>query len=234
MAPIRTMVLTGWVFIILTATASAADLTLTVINLTNGTYFTPLLVTAHDASADLFEAGTTASDELATMAEGGEIDGLLSLVGGVDADTIANPAGGLLAPGDTVSFTMTTTPERPLLSMVAMLLPTNDGFVGLDSLTLPTDPGTYTFNLLAYDAGSEANDELITGGGALGVAGIPVDPGDNGGTNGTGVTTEENNPTVHIHRGVLGDGQAVGGISDLDRTVHRWLNPVARLRIEIP
>jgi hypothetical protein len=65
------------------------------------------------------------------------------------------------------------------------------------------------------------------------VAGIPADPGGNGGTNGTGVTAEEPNPTVHVHRGVLGDGQTDGGISDLDRTLHRWLNPVARLIIDV-
>ena len=168
------------------------------------------------------------------VAEGGDISGFLSLLGGEDDDTVANPAGGLLAPGDATTWTMTTVPERPRLSLVAMLLPTNDGFVGLDSLEIPTAPGSYVFDLLAYDAGSEANDERITGGGAPGVSGIPADPGENGGVSGTGVTTEESNPTVHIHRGVLGDGQAVGGISDLDHTVHRWLNPVARLTIDVP
>ncbi len=234
MIPLRVLALSLWVLMTSVSGAIAADLMLTLTNLTNGTYFTPLLVTAHDDSADLFEPGTTASDELAAMAEGGNIDGLLGLVGGIDADTIGNPAGGLLAPGDTISFTMTTSPDRPLLSVVAMLLPTNDGFVGLDSFELPTAAGTYQVDLLAYDAGSEANDERITGGGAPGVAGIPADPGENGGVSGTGVTTEESNPTVHIHRGVLGDGQAVGGISDLDRTVHRWLNPVARLTIDVP
>jgi hypothetical protein len=36
-----------------------------------------------------------------------------------------------------------------------MLLPTNDGFVGLDSLTLPTNPGTYLYTLNGYDAGTK-------------------------------------------------------------------------------
>jgi hypothetical protein len=234
MTPLRLVLISIWLILTAAAGAAAADLTLTLTNLTNGTYFTPLLVTAHDEAVDLFEAGTTASDELVAVAEGGNIDGFTTLLGGVDGDTVANPAGGLLAPGDTVSFTLATVAERPLLSLVAMLLPTNDGFVGLDSLELPTAAGSYVFDLLAYDAGSEVNDELITGGGAPGAAGIPADPGGSSGTGGSGVTTTESNPTVHIHRGIVGDGESGGGISDLDRTVHRWLNPVARLIIDVP
>ena len=119
------------------------------------------------------------------------------------------------------------------LSLVAMLLPTNDGFVGLDSLKLPTAAGTYSYYVNGYDAGTEANDELITGGGAPGVAGIPAAPGGDGGINGTGVTSTESNTVVHIHRGVLGDDEADGGDSDLDVTIHRWLNPLAKVIVEI-
>ena len=34
---------------------------------------------------------------------------------------------------------------------------------------------------------------------------------------------------VHIHPGNLGDDDLEAGMSDLDNTVHRWLNPVAML-----
>jgi hypothetical protein len=204
-------------------------------NLTHGTYFTPFLVTAHGADTYLFHAGEAASDELQAMAEGGDISGLSALVGGADADTVENPANGLLASGQTVDDIQLNTDQsgNAYLSLVAMLLPTNDGFVGLDSLHLPTTPGTYTYYLNGYDAGTEANDELITGGGAPGAAGIPAAPGGDGGINGTGVTSTESNSVVHIHRGVLGDGDANGGDSDLDVTIHRWLNPVAKLIVEI-
>ena len=122
-----------------------------------------------------------------------------------------------------------------MLSLVAMILPTNDGFVGLDSLVIPQTPGTYTYYLNAYDAGTEANDELVVGGagGAPGTPGIPADPGGHAGINGTGVTATEGNRMVHIHRGALGDTDGNGGISDLDSTVHRWLNPVAKLVIDV-
>jgi hypothetical protein len=108
-----------------------------------------------------------------------------------------------------------------------MLLPTNDGFVGLDSAAIPQQKGTYTYVLNGYDAGTEANDELITGGGAPGAPGIPGAPGMDGGTGGTGVAGPDANPNVHIHRGNIGDTDPLGGMSDVDSSIHRWLNPVA-------
>ena len=114
-----------------------------------------------------------------------------------------------------------------------MLLPTNDAFVGLNAVTIPTDPGVYIYNVPAYDAGTEANDELITGGGAPGAAGIPGDPGGLAGTGGSGAAAADNNPNVHIHRNTLGDTDATGGTSDLDSRVHRWLNPVARVIVTV-
>jgi len=53
--------------------AAAADFSLTIVNTTNGVYFTPLLITAHEENVHLFEAGQPASAELQAMAEGGDI-----------------------------------------------------------------------------------------------------------------------------------------------------------------
>ena len=98
---------------------------------------------------------------------------------------------------------------------------------------IPAEAGSYTMYLNAYDAGTEANDEIVNGGGAAGVAGIPAAPGGNAGTGGMGVTSEESNMTVHIHRGVIGDTDASGGNSDLDSRIHRWLNPVAKVTVTV-
>jgi len=87
--------------------------------------------------------------------------------------------------------------------------------------------------LNAYDAGSEVNDEIVNGGGPLGMPGIPANPGGNGGMNATGVASTEPNTNVHIHRGNLGDTDAAGGVSDLDSRIHRWLNPVAKIVITV-
>jgi len=147
----------------------------------------------------------------------------------VAANNIVNPYAGVLPPGISTSTDLTTDNANTQLSVVAMVLPSNDGFVGLDSITIPTTAGEYTYYLNAYDAGTEINDEIINGGGTLGVVGIPADPLSQGGTGATGVASSENNQTIHIHRGVVGDTDATGGASDLDSRIHRWLNPVAKL-----
>lgn len=216
------------------ANASAAEVDVKVTNLTQGIYFTPLLVTAHSSDASLFTVGQAASSELQTMAEGGDISGLAGLLGGADDDTITNPAEGLLAPATSTMTTLMTADGNTQLSVVAMMLPTNDGFIGLNSWTIPTEAGTYEVYVNAYDAGTEANNELVLeGSGAPNVLGIPAAPGGQAGTNGTGVTMEEANKTVHIHRGALGDDMTDGGASDLNNTVHRWLNPVAKVTVTV-
>lgn len=213
--------------------ALAQNLTVTITNLTHGSHFTPLLVAAHAAANHLFQSGMVASGNLQAMAEGGDTSGLITDLNAISADVSDNPAGGLMMPGQSVSFDLMTAMDNTNLSVVAMVLPTNDGFVGLDSMALPTSAGSYTYYLNAYDAGTEVNDEIINGGGAPGVAGIPADPLGKGGTGATGVTDSESNDKIHVHRGVVGDSDATGGISDLDSRVHRWLNPVARLVIEV-
>lgn len=222
-------------FALTSVQASATQFTVSVQNLTQGIYFTPLLVAAHDADTHLFKAGTEASANLQAMAEGGAIDGLVADVDAASGQSVANPAGGLLAPGATATTTTidTTGSGNQYLSVVGMMLPTNDGFIGLDSYAIPTTPGTYTININGYDAGTEANDEIVNGGGASGVAGIPAAPGGNAGTGATGAAGADTNTTVHIHRGILGDTDPSGGISDLDSRVHRWLNPVARVTITV-
>lgn len=220
--------------------AQAAELEVSVTNLTGGIHFTPLLVAAHPAATHLFHTGEAASAALRAMAEGGDISGLESAVVTAGGQAIGNPAGGLLAPAHSTSPTsITTVAGNTRLSLTAMLLPTNDGFVGLDGWEIPTAPGTYTVYLNAYDAGTEANTELMNpgAGGAPGVAGIPGDPSGKAGTGGTGVVPASPNDgepnVVHVHRGVLGDMDAAGGASDLDSRTHRWLNPVARVTVVV-
>lgn len=215
--------------------AQAAEFTVNVQNLTQGIYFTPLLVAAHDNDTHLFKAGMEASDSLQAMAEGGAIAGLQADLDAVGGQYSANPAEGLLAPGASVTTETieTHSTDNNYLSVVAMMLPTNDGFIGLDSYPIPSAPGTYTININGYDAGTEANDEIVNGGGASGVAGIPAAPGGDNGTGATGAASADTNSNVHIHRGVLGDTDATGGVSDLDSRIHRWLNPVARVTITV-
>ena len=223
----------GAAALLLAMQAHAVDFSVRVDNLTNGIYFTPLLVAAHADDARLFAAGEVASTNLQAMAEGGDIAGLASDLSAIDATVVENPAGGLLAPtGSATAALNTDGTDNTRLTVVAMMLPTNDGFIGLNSVEIPEEAGTYVYNVPAYDAGTEANDEVVNGGGAPGVAGIPAAPGGSG-TGASGAASADANNTVHVHRGALGDTDPAGGVSDLDVTVHRWLNPVARVTITV-
>ncbi len=221
---------------LLIATSSFAygqELEITVTNLTAGTYFTPLITAAHSSELAMFTLGEAASPELQMVAEGGDISGLSSILTNANADVNENPAAGLLAPATSTTYMMTNSDGNDYLSMTTMVLPTNDGFVGLNSWKIPDESGTYNVYLNAYDAGTEANNEIVNGGGAPGVLGIPAAPGGMAGTGGTGVTDTEENTSVHVHRGNLGDDDLAAGKSDINNTVHRWLNPVAKITITV-
>ena len=120
----------------------AQDLSITVTNLTQGLYFTPVITAAHTSENHIFMSGTSASDELQAMAEGGSISGLSSILTNADANINENPAAGLLAPAMSASFDLTNDSTNTHLSLAAMVLPSNDGFVGLDSWKIPEEAGT--------------------------------------------------------------------------------------------
>lgn len=178
-----------------TATASVAAQTIevSITNLTKAMHFTPRLVVAHDATVDTFEVGQEATTALAWMAEAGVIEddqnaassgqNFEAMLGPEDTDNGTNTwhrFGGLVEPSSTLSYPFDTM-DYEYLSVVTMLIPTNDAFAGLDSIRIPTEPGTYTYYLNAYDAGTELNDELNAtrtdivevGGGPLGAYGAP-------------------------------------------------------------
>jgi hypothetical protein len=254
--------------------AQTIDIQIT--NLTHAQHFTPRLVIAHDNSVDAFEPGVEATSALAWLAEAGVIDdaqnaasegqNFEALLGPTDTDNTTNTwhrFGGLVAPSTSLSYAFDTM-DKPYLSILSMLIPTNDAFVGLDSIKIPTTPGTYTYMLHAYDAGTELNDELNSmrtdiveqGGAALGGYGVPGVAGAGAspvplGVGGTGVAVkvgfaedgsaigvnevvDGTDGPVHIHRNILGDTSLTDGASDLQSTEHRWLNPVARVTITIP
>lgn len=214
----------------MSATVHAAQLDITITNLSHGTYFTPLLISGHDSSTHLFQEGSAASSSLRIMAECGDTTSLMSDLSA--ADNLDNPAAGFLAPGASAMGMLSTMQTH--LSVVAMLLPTNDGFVGLNAIEIPTAAGTYTYYMNAYDAGTEANNELMdTSGCAAGMAGIPGDPTMMAGSGGSGVAASDSNTMVHIHRGVLGDSDNMAGNSDLSNTVHRWQNPIGKIQITV-
>ena len=212
--------------------AQAAQYEVTVTNTTAGIHFTPLIVAAHSPSATMFNTGAQASTQLQAIAEGGDVSGMAALLESIGASVATGD--GLVAPGATVSFTVNSSDTNSVLSITGMLLPTNDGFVGLNSASLPVEAGqSVHFNARAYDAGTEANDEIV-GSGAPGEPGFPAPPPlvATGllGTSGTGISTAAEG-FVTPHRGVIGDLDPNGGVSDINAAIHRWADPVASITV---
>lgn len=179
-------------------------------NITRGQTFTPILVATHSARIAFFKLASPASDGLAFLAEDGSTALLASELASsgeaLDAQTIP----GLLAPGATATVQVRARSRFDRLSLAAMLIPTNDSFVGLDSLDLPWSGGSVTRLLLGYDAGSEPNDERC--------ANIPG-PRCGGQGASPGVSGEG---YVYVSNGMH-------GIGDLSAAVYDWRNPVARV-----
>ncbi|SFV66836.1 hypothetical protein MNB_SM-4-1254 [hydrothermal vent metagenome] len=206
--------------LLMSSSLFATDITVKVTNLTSGINFTPLMVAAHPASDKVFTAGTAASASLQLMAEMGNTSLLVSDLS--TADFANNTA--LLMPGASYETPLTTNLGNDYLTVVGMMLPTNDGFIAMNSMLIPTTAGTYTYTLNAWDAGTEGNDELA--------ANIPNPAGDITSNGGTGLSSIAEG-FVHIHRGNIGDSDTSGGLSDLDASKHRFLNPVASVTITV-
>lgn len=182
----------------------------TVTNITSGQTFTPLLVVSHTRHVALFELGEPALTELAIIAEGGDIgpmDALLNSLHGKVGAT-AN-SGGLLGPGESVTVEVAAGGRFDRISVVGMLIPTNDTFVALDSARIRNWENDYL--VPAYDAGSEHNDELC--------ASIPGPV-----CGGEGYSDADGEGYVHISRGISGFG-------DLEAANYDWRNPVAKISI---
>lgn len=241
----------------------AFEVAFTIENLTNAITFRPFLVAAHRKNNPLFKAGQSARapafDGMQAMAECGGVSDLADRMESGGANVVANPVNnanpfdpplGLLFPAGieggalfdaglagSVSGTINVSRRNTHLSVVAMLLPTNDAFAGLDSFKIPRKRGTYVVFLPAYDAGTETNDEVMADDNPLDCVtdepGYPVDPLGNDGAGGTGVQSPDVSDRMHIHRGQLGDLDPVGGVSDLDSSVHRWLNPVVKITLKV-
>lgn len=197
--------------------------TITVTNNSSGTYLTPLLVAGHsDHQTRIFAYGKAASPELQAVAEGGNIEPLAAQFEAAGAEVIRNPAGGLLGPGESTTFSLSI--ENTRISLVSMILPTNDGFIALDNANL-REGAQY---LYAIDAGTEANDEQITGGGAPNTAGIPADPGGKANANAPGISRQSAEGSVDRHPGITG-----GEGSALDPEVHGWSGAIASIEISM-
>ncbi len=146
-----------------TPTEGAPTYTITITNTTDGQWLTPPNVAAHPWHTDVFDRNAPASPGVQAVAENGGVPILAAELAaalddaGLGTSGVA-PADGPIAPGDAVTFEVTASGEQ--LSIVSMLICTNDGFAGLSGKSLPRQEGaTSTYYLAGYDAGTELNTE---------------------------------------------------------------------------
>ncbi len=200
----------------------------TIINLTNGQPLTPPLVATHKPRADIFEVGDPASFELKEIAENGNLDPMVMALSALPPvrDVVVSPGGPLVpfgTPGaatfsDRTTIEITTNGTARRISMAAMLICTNDGFVGVDGLGLPNRVGqTKVVVADGYDAGTEINTEDFADmvppcQGLIGVS--SADPG-----TGTSDPALAENGVIAHHPGIVGGDDLLPG-------THGWTDPV--------
>jgi hypothetical protein len=195
----------------------------TITNITQGQTFTPQLVVTHNRKIALFELGQPASPELEILAEGGNTQPLTDLISGLKEVGEVQTIAGLLEPGESISTVIKTNPRKhPVISLAAMLIPTNDTFVAMDSLRLPYR-GKRSYHLKAYDSGTEYNDQNCANmpGPRCGGEGVSEGVGDN------------DEGYVYVSNGFhdLGDKDEAGN-EILGPSVYDWRNPVAKVTVQ--
>ncbi|MBD3287167.1 hypothetical protein GF337_00040 [candidate division KSB1 bacterium] len=175
----------------------------------NSQPFSPPIAATHKHAHAIFRNGAYASDELRQVAEDAVNDPMINFLSNSHRVYDVAVGGGALPPGQTATMTIEARVGFRKLSLVAMLVNTNDAFVAADGVLLPIN-GSKEYYLHSYDAGTEKNTELE--------AHIP---GPCCGNPFVRVPTHEK---ISRHDGIQ-------GIGDLDPAIYDWDEPVAKLTI---
>jgi hypothetical protein len=163
----------------------------------------------HSRWSDVWNTGSPATAAVAAVAEDANLPVFVGTYEQTPGVAQAFVGGAMpFGPGESSEFEFDAR-RGQRLSLVNMLVNTNDAFTGLDAVRL--GKRTQVFEVGAYDAGTEANNESAT-----------HIPGPVGG-----------NPFVRDPEGgVITKHAGVRGGADLDPGVHGWEGPVARITIE--
>lgn len=223
----------GTVSIVLLPCLAGADggkiYEVTITNLTAGQPLTPPILVTHSRRTGIFTLGDEASAEIQAIAENGNG---APLVAALEADPHVHSivqGGAPLVPandpgatgfGFSETYTIDAGGNTRFLSFTSMLICTNDGFTGLDTVALPNR--TRTVFARSYDARTEINTEDFADmvppcQGLIGVT---------SGEPGTGMTDSAlaEDGIVIPHAGIVGGSDLVAG-------VHGWNDPVVRIDI---
>jgi len=170
----------------------------------------PPVITTHTPLFHVFQKHKYASSELAQVAEDAFNGPLINLLNSSNlAYDVVEGTTGPIFPGEAETFMVKAKFPFKKLSLVSMLVNTNDGFTGIDAAKLPLF-GSREYYLHAYDAGSEKNTELM--------ANIP------GPCCGSPFVRVPSNQRIKKHKGIRGNG-------DLDPNKYGWDGYAAKLTI---
>lgn len=187
----------------------------TVKNLTYAQPLSPIGIALHK-EGNFWQLGQTASVELETLAESGDNSGLLGL--SIVNTSISDAAP--LGPGSSITLTLTTEDMMDAkLSLVSMMVNTNDGFSGLNAIDVSAlEVGSQlNFKTRAYDSGTEANNE------ASGTIPGPADMGE--GFN----AARDDVDFVAVHPGVVSSDD--GLTQSVLNYAHKFDNPLMGVSI---
>ncbi|USD29443.1 spondin domain-containing protein [Pseudoalteromonas sp. SCSIO 43201] len=193
------------------------EFSVSITNLTQAQPMSPIAVMLHQ-SGHYFEVGTAASNELEKLAEGGDNSALLAQSMTMSSSTTETPVG----PGSTSTISIKSETLANLkLSLLTMMVNTNDGFSGLNAIDVSTMPigEKKMYRTSAYDAGTELNTE------AQGSIPGPADGGE-----GFNVERNDNQNMVTMHSGVVGNDD--GLTSSTLTSIHKFDNPLLAITIE--
>ncbi len=130
-------------------------------NQTQNQLMTPPVVALHDPSVHLFQVGEVASDAIQVIAEMGNNAPLVEFANAnPEVVSAAGVAGtGPFGAGESVTLNLTTSEEGQVFSAVNMLICTNDGISGADSIALPAGNDPVVVLARPYDAGTRVNQD---------------------------------------------------------------------------
>ncbi len=132
-------------------------------------HFSPLVGAVHNEQVELWTSGQPATDGIEQMAESGATDLLLGEVDAAIGNGYANLAvvgGGVATSPGAVSIEFEVTSDYPQLTLVSMVAPSPDWFVGVHNLSLLQN-GEFVAELIVdlavYDAGTDSGTRYTSG-----------------------------------------------------------------------
>lgn len=176
--------------------------------------FSPPVVATHHPTFHVYQEGKHASFEVQRIAEDAQSDSLINVLSTSHFVFDYNMGDGVILPGQSATLMIEAKVVFRQLSLISMLVNTNDGFIGLDGLRLPglMQEGMVTEYVTALDAGTEKNTELTE-----------HIPGPCCGSPGERVPEHKR---IDDHDGIL-------GVGDLDPAVWGWSEPAAKITVKL-